>query len=165
MEGDEDGTAGPATGAARSRLSLTQPFPFEGCPPTTPEPATSPSLQRLVAALGAKVGGMAPTERNGLVRIVLNLTAAFSAFERWSVCLGIEWQLDALRQAVGLPPAPRVRGGRGGGAQQCPEMQALAVAACPAASAATHLPPWPAHVVHLPPCRPPTLSIWIMRRW
>ena len=35
---------------------------------------------------------------------MLNITAAFSAFQRWTVGLGIEWQLNELRAAVGLPP-------------------------------------------------------------
>ena len=44
-----------------------------------------------------------------LLQLVLNLTAAFTSFERWSVCLGIEHQLDELRASVGLPPLPRTR--------------------------------------------------------
>lgn len=47
------------------------------------------------------------------VRIVLNLCAAFSSFQRWSVGLGVEHQLNALRAAVGLPEVP-VSAGAGG---------------------------------------------------
>jgi hypothetical protein len=41
---------------------------------------------------------------SNFLQLVLNITAAFSAFQRWTVGLGIEWQLNELRAAVGLPP-------------------------------------------------------------
>jgi hypothetical protein len=37
---------------------------------------------------------------------VLNITAAFASFQRWTVGLGIEGQLNGLRAAVGLSPVP-----------------------------------------------------------
>ena len=37
------------------------------------------------------------------LQLVINISAAFSAFERWSVGLGVEHQLSGLRRAVGLP--------------------------------------------------------------
>ena len=40
------------------------------------------------------------------MQLVLNLTTAFAAFERWTVGLGIEHQLGELRAAVGLHPVP-----------------------------------------------------------
>jgi len=38
------------------------------------------------------------------VQLVLNITAAFSSFQRWTVGLGIEHQLQQLQATVGLPP-------------------------------------------------------------
>lgn len=90
-------------GACVSRLSLTQPFPFEGCPPTKAEAGHSPGLQRLTDAVQSKIGSMSAAERNSLIKLVLNITAACSSFQRWTVGLGIEPQLNALRGAVGLP--------------------------------------------------------------
>ncbi|KAL4425507.1 hypothetical protein ABPG75_009523 [Micractinium tetrahymenae] len=87
-----------------SRLSLTQPFPFEGCPPTKAEPCHSPGLRRLTEAVQAKLGGMSTAERNSLVKLVINITAAFNSFQRWTVGLGIEHQLQDLQAAVGLAP-------------------------------------------------------------
>lgn len=37
------------------------------------------------------------------LQLVINISSAFAAFERWSVGLGVEHQLSALRRAVGLP--------------------------------------------------------------
>lgn len=37
-------------------------------------------------------------------QLVINITAAFGFFQRWTVGLGIEHQLQALQAAVGLPP-------------------------------------------------------------
>lgn len=37
------------------------------------------------------------------LQLVLNITAALSSFQRWTVGLGIEPQLNSLRAAVGLP--------------------------------------------------------------
>ncbi|EFN57798.1 hypothetical protein CHLNCDRAFT_143159 [Chlorella variabilis] len=86
-----------------SRLSLTQAFPFEGCPPTKHEPCHSPGLQRLTVAIDANIDSMSSAERNSLIKLVLNITAALSSFQRWTVGLGIEPQLNSLRAAVGLP--------------------------------------------------------------
>lgn len=90
---------------AASRLSLTQSFPFDGCPPTTSDPAISPGLQRLTDAIVncLKDSHVSMVERNSLIKLVLNLSSAFQSFQRWSVGLGIENQLDELRSAVGLP--------------------------------------------------------------
>lgn len=49
---------------------------------------------------------------------MLNLTAAFSSFERWTVGLGIEHQLQALQAAVGLQPT-KVSGCAGGVRHEC----------------------------------------------
>lgn len=38
-------------------------------------------------------------------QLVINITAAFGSFQRWTVGLGIEHQLQALQAAVGLPPS------------------------------------------------------------
>jgi hypothetical protein len=56
---------------------------------------------------------MSSAERNSVIRLVINISAAFSAFERWSVGLGVEHQLSALRRAVGLPDF-KVGGAEGG---------------------------------------------------
>lgn len=56
-------------GCPTSRLSLTQPFPFEGCPPTTAGPCHSPGLQRLTDAVAANLGAMSEAERNSLVKV------------------------------------------------------------------------------------------------
>ena len=66
LEEEEAETHG---GPCASRLTLTQPFPFEGCPPTTPSPGHSPGLQRLVGAVGAKVDTMSTGERNSLIKV------------------------------------------------------------------------------------------------
>ena len=42
--------------------------------------------------------------------MVLNISAAFASFQRWSVGLGVERQLNALRATVGLREV-QVRGG------------------------------------------------------
>ena len=47
-----------------------------------------------------------------MLQLVLNVAAAFSTFQRWTVGLGIEHQLNALRVAVGLAPV-RVSDQRG----------------------------------------------------
>lgn len=58
----------------------------------------------MIEAVQGCIGGMALSERNSLVKLVLNVTNAFdSAFSRWTVGLGIEPHLNALRAAVGLP--------------------------------------------------------------
>ena len=44
-----------------------------------------------------------PPPSSPLLQLVINISAAFSAFKRWSVGLGVEHQLSELRQAVGLP--------------------------------------------------------------
>ena len=51
------------------RLSLTQPFPFEGCPPTTPARCHSPGLARLARAVAQRVGAMSTAERNSVVKV------------------------------------------------------------------------------------------------
>lgn len=68
LEEEEGGECEVSAPAAGCRLSLTQPFPFEGCPPTTRAPATSPGLRRLVEAVGGKVGVMSPVERNSIIK-------------------------------------------------------------------------------------------------
>lgn len=92
----------------QSRLSLTQEFPFPDAPPTSPSPGSSPGLKLLTEAVKDKIGSMSQAEKNSLIKVVLNLSAAFSAFDRWSVGIGgIEGQLDELRLAVGLLPDPK----------------------------------------------------------
>jgi len=98
----------------QERLSLTQPFPFEKCPPTTQVPGRSPGIGRLVEAVTKVLTGpdkegdgaraITVAERNSLVKLVLNISNAFLYFQRWTVGIGIEHQIDELRGAVGLPP-------------------------------------------------------------
>ena len=45
-----------------------------------------------------------PSNSHPCLQLVLNLSAALRSLERWSVGLGFEPQLDALRGLVGLPP-------------------------------------------------------------
>lgn len=56
-------------GTAASRLSLTQDFPFEGCPPVTSEPCPSPGLTRLVAAVRAQALTATTAEKNSLIKV------------------------------------------------------------------------------------------------
>ena len=92
-------------GTQTNRLTLTQDFPFPGAPPTRSHPSHSPGLARLEGAIYAALPTMTMPERNSLIKLVINLTStAFGAFQRWSVGLGLEPQLNALRKAVGLTP-------------------------------------------------------------
>ncbi len=91
-------------GTQTNRLTLTQNFPFPGAPPTRSQPSYSPGLDRLESAIRAALPAMSLAERNSLIKVVINLTsAAFGSFQRWSVGLGLEPQLNTLRSAVGLP--------------------------------------------------------------
>lgn len=86
---------------ATSALTLTQAFPFEACPPTTEHLSHSPALQLLIGGIGASTAAMSTAERNSLVKVVHNISAAFShAFSRWTVGLGIEPQLNQLRYCL-----------------------------------------------------------------
>ena len=87
-----------------SRLTLTQGFPFPGAPPVTTAPSHSPGLARLTDSIQASLPTMSLPERNSLVKLVLNLSTAFSTFQRWSVGLGIEPQMQELRNIVGVSP-------------------------------------------------------------
>jgi tryptophan 2,3-dioxygenase len=131
MKGGDDGEASAAATASGNRgcRSLTQPFPFPDAPPTTSAAARSPGLARLTAAVRAAAeaaaAAAAAAAASGatstppppasapphcLLKLVLNLSAAFASFDRWTVGLGLEPQLDALRAAVGLGP---MSGGNG----------------------------------------------------
>ncbi|KAL4539440.1 hypothetical protein Ndes2437B_g02184 [Nannochloris sp. 'desiccata'] len=91
-------------GTQTNRLTLTQEFPFPGAPPSRSHPSHSPGLARLESAIRAALPAMSIAERNSLIKVVINLTStAFGSFERWSVGLGLEPQLNTLREAVGLP--------------------------------------------------------------
>jgi tryptophan 2,3-dioxygenase len=91
-------------GTQTNRLTLTQEFPFPGAPPSRSHPSHSPGLARLESAIRAALPAMSMAERNSLIKVVINLTStAFGSFERWSVGLGLEPQLNTLREAVGLP--------------------------------------------------------------
>lgn len=64
----ESGQAGGITPPLRT--TLTQPFPFEGCPPTLHgQPARSPGLGRLAVAIDACLPTMTAAERNSLVKV------------------------------------------------------------------------------------------------
>lgn len=92
-------------GTTTNRLSLTQAFPFPGAPPVSSCPGHSPGLARFEDAVRAALPFMSLPERNSVVKVVLNLTGVANAhFQRWSVGLGLEPQLNSLREAVGLPP-------------------------------------------------------------
>jgi len=91
-------------GTQTNRLTLTQEFPFPGAPPSRGHPSYSPGLARVESAIRAALPAMSMAERNSLIKVVINLTnTAFGSFERWSVGLGLEPQLNTLREAVGLP--------------------------------------------------------------
>ncbi|KAJ9514043.1 hypothetical protein QJQ45_021139, partial [Haematococcus lacustris] len=77
------------------RTSLTQDFPFEGCPPTTPTQGFSPGLEALGLAVQGALPVMSVAEKNSLIKVVLLLSSAFSsAFQRWTVGVGIEQQVN-----------------------------------------------------------------------
>jgi tryptophan 2,3-dioxygenase len=94
---------GSCSGA--DRLTLTQPFPFPSAPPLAGRPGFSPGLSRFIKAAHAAYGRMSQAEKNSLIKTVLNITSVFHGnFQRWTVGLGLEPQLNELRAAVGLDP-------------------------------------------------------------
>jgi tryptophan 2,3-dioxygenase len=112
-------SAASSASCSRPLRSLTQPFPFPDAPPTitaTADGGPSPGLARLTQAVksawakvgagggGAGSGGGGGAGRHSLLKLVLNVSAALAPFGRWSVGVGLEPQVDALRAAVGLPP-------------------------------------------------------------
>ena len=96
-------------GTHQLRLSLTQPFPFEGCPPTTTDPCPSPGLARLIRAVSSRVASEAtPADRNSLVKVGLHLLLllllgsgeAAPAAAGWAAAAALE----RMRGRVGPPP-------------------------------------------------------------
>jgi tryptophan 2,3-dioxygenase len=88
-------------GACRS---MAQPFPFPGSPPVIDTPSKSPSLTYLGKSLKVALRSASNSDRAALTDAVRALSAAFARFDSWSVGLGIEPQIELLREIVGLPP-------------------------------------------------------------
>lgn len=95
-------------GVEGNRLqTLAQEFPFPGAPPAHGQPSRSPGLERLEVAVRNALPSLSTAERNSLIKVIINLTTiAFGSFQRWTVGLGIEPQLNSLREAVNLSPLP-----------------------------------------------------------
>jgi len=89
-------------------LSLAQDYPFPDCPPTVrglKGGGQSPGLARLYGAVADAFASLRPSDRLALQNVIRNITAAFDgAFSRWQVGLGIEEQLNQVREIVGLEP-------------------------------------------------------------
>jgi tryptophan 2,3-dioxygenase len=93
------------SGACRS---MAHPFPLSESLPIINTPSNSPSLKYLERSFKAALReSTSESDRVALTDAVRALSLAFARFESWSVGLGIEPQIDSLREVVGLPPQAR----------------------------------------------------------
>ena len=111
-EGEEDNTD-------RCR-SLSQTFPFPNCPPTIgylaqQSGSQSPSLEFLISAVHEVYETLGASDQLALQSVVRNISGAVdAAFSCWSVGVGIEDQLNILRESCGLLPLPSLAAKRQG---------------------------------------------------
>lgn len=83
--------------ANSSKASLTQTFPFEGCPPTKTGDLgrQSHGLALLLAAVDKKFDALSAADQQSLRKVVRVVTGAFSSsMSHWSVGIGLEGQLQ-----------------------------------------------------------------------
>ena len=83
---------------------MTQPFPFPDSLPVIDTPTKSPSLTYLEKSLKSALRSASDSERLALTEAVFALSTSFSRFDSWSVGLGLEPQINSIRDVVGLPP-------------------------------------------------------------
>ena len=82
--------------AQGSKASLTQTFPFEGCPPTKTGDMgrQSPGLALLLAAVDKKFEALSTADQHSLRKVVRVVTGSFaSLLSHWTVGIGLEDQL------------------------------------------------------------------------
>jgi len=90
--------------------SLTQPFPFENAPPTTPQRSTdkasqSPGLDLVIDAVEKALPRLGEPEKQSIRKMIRNITGTFQlSFRDWTVGVGMEEQLSRLLELVGLRP-------------------------------------------------------------
>ena len=84
--------------------SMAQPCSFPGSLPIIDTPTKSSSLIHLEKSLKAALRSASESDRAALGDAVSALTLAFARFDSWSVGLGIEPQINSIRECVGLPP-------------------------------------------------------------